>query len=284
MTAVGRPGTPAPPAAPAAVKACCAEVWSHPAVRLLVGQTLRPGGGDLTGRLLDALDLPAGSRVLDVGCGPGTTLRLAADRGLAPVGLDYSLRLAGEAAGPGPVVGGDAERLPFRAASFDAALVECVVSALPDKARALGELARVLPPGAGLALSDVTATGQPPEPAATVLAWAACTAGALPAGGYADLVESAGFTVESVEDHGAALQALVDRVRRRLALLEGASATGILPDLRSLQAGIPGLDGLTRWAGEEDPVAVAQEVLGQLAAAVEAGDLGYVAVVARRGA
>lgn len=274
------PGLPTAPADGAVVKACCAQVWSHPAVRLLVGDAFRPGGPGLTDRLLDRLALPAGSRVVDVGCGAGATLGLLTTRGLRAVGLEYSPRLAAEAAGRGAVLVGDSERLPLRTGAFAAALMECVLSTLPDKPAALAELHRSLTPGGRLVVTDVTLTGTLDESLSPLLAWVACTAGAASADGYRRLVETTGFEVEQVEDHSPALTALVATVRRRLALLRGAAAAGILPDGQELtrQAGRLGID-LPR---DTDPAAFGDTLLDHVVGAVEAGDLGYVAVIARR--
>lgn len=288
---------PVPPADGRTVKACCAELWAHPVVRLLAGDAFRPGGAGLTDRLLESVDLPAGARVLDVGCGAGATLRLLAGRGLVPVGVDYAPTLAAEAAeavtaagdahghlpARGWAVAGDAESLPWRAGAFDGVLVECVLSALPDKPAALAETARVLRPGGVLVLSDITLSGPLAEPLGSLAAWVACTAGALEPDGYVRLLEAAGFTVEHVEDHGRALAAMVSKARRRLALLRGAAATGILDAAAAAFAPAGSAD--TPWPLLDpgaDPAEVAEALLAQTAEAVAAGTLGYVAVVARR--
>lgn len=268
---------PAPPDDAATVKACCAQLWASPAVRLLVGDAFRPGGAALTGRLLDEVGPLAGARVLDVGCGAGTSLRLLAGRGAAPVGVDYSPALATEAAAAAPALAGDAERLPLRAGAFDGALLECVLSALPDKPAALAEVHRVLVPGGWLLLTDVTVTDALPAPLGALLSWVACTAGALAAEDYVHLLAGAGLRVETVEDHQDSLAALVSRARRRLALLQGAAGTGILAD------GLEQVPGLALPVGA-DLLALAQDALGQVAGAVGAGQLSYVAMLARRDA
>jgi len=94
--------------------------------------------------------------VLDVGCGTGKFARLLAERGLARVwGVDPSAEMLAEARKRVPSsVGlklGQAERLPFKAGSFDAAVLWTVVH-LIERRLAFAELGRVLAPGGRLAI------------------------------------------------------------------------------------------------------------------------------------
>ena len=88
----------------------------------------------------------AGSRVLDVGCGPGWDLA-ALPEGLFGVGLDRVMTWLGCP----PLVQGDAERLPFAAGAFDLVLALDLLEQedlSPDQA--LREACRVLRPGGSL--------------------------------------------------------------------------------------------------------------------------------------
>lgn len=63
-----------------------------------------------------------GQRVLDVGCGSGVFLRLAAERGAVPFGLDASqalLEIARERVPDAELVAGEMERLPYDDDTFD---------------------------------------------------------------------------------------------------------------------------------------------------------------------
>lgn len=62
--------------------------------RLASADCLRPGGVELTERGLTHCAFGVGERVADLGCGPGVTLALLAERGLSPVGMDRSARHA----------------------------------------------------------------------------------------------------------------------------------------------------------------------------------------------
>jgi SAM-dependent methyltransferase len=273
---------PVPPADPDSIKCQCADLWSHPAAQLLLGPALRPGGADLTAHLIGRARLAPGSTVLDIGCGPGTTLELLAAAGHRSIGIDFSPAFAADATtGDAAALAGDAEHLPLRAASADAALIECVLSALPNKQRAIAEVARVVRPGGLLLLSDMTLAAECPEPLNTTLAWVACAAGALSPSGYRELLAGHGFAVEWIEDRSADLVAMVARARRRFALFQGASGLGLVPPLEEFIGS--DLTAVGRaMLGHDDLEAGGRHVLGQVSSAVKDGAMGYVAIRARR--
>jgi SAM-dependent methyltransferase len=116
-----------------------------------------------------ALELAPGVRLLDVACGSGgPTLRLAETTGCRTVGVDVhpdgvaaARAAARERGNPAEFHQADAgAELPFDAASFDAALCVDAINHLPDRARFLAELARVLRPGGRLVYTDpIVVTG-----------------------------------------------------------------------------------------------------------------------------
>jgi arsenite methyltransferase len=109
---------------------------------------------------IDWLNIPAGGVALDVGSGPGNVTaslaRAAGSDGLA-LGVDISepmLQRAVEAQA-GPNVGflrADAQQLPFRDETFDAATSLAVLQLIPDPPVTLAGIVRVLKPGARLAI------------------------------------------------------------------------------------------------------------------------------------
>jgi ubiquinone/menaquinone biosynthesis C-methylase UbiE len=108
------------------------------------------------GKALEALAARAGDRVLDVGCGTGRNFPMLAKGGAGALhGCDLSGRSLARAAKRGAsVVQADAERLPYRDASFDRVLSTYVLTSVADWRRALEELCRVLRPGGRLVVSD----------------------------------------------------------------------------------------------------------------------------------
>jgi SAM-dependent methyltransferase len=111
---------------------------------------------DLAGPLLDAAGVGAGTRVLDVGCGPGVVCGAAAERGALPTGVDVAPGMLAEARRRHPgiaFVKADAVALPFPDGAFDACVGSFVLNHLPAPEAAAAELVRVLRPGGALALS-----------------------------------------------------------------------------------------------------------------------------------
>ena len=100
--------------------------------------------------VLDAAGVSRGTRLLDVGCGSGLALVLAAQRGAVPSGLDISPDLLGIARDRLPDADlreGDMEFLPLADSAFDAVLGVNPFQFAGDPRRALREAARVVRPG-----------------------------------------------------------------------------------------------------------------------------------------
>lgn len=108
----------------------------------------------VAGPLLEALRPAGGSWILDLACGTGFLAEEARRCGwLRPVGLDFSLSMLQLARALHPELGfcsGDAERLPFHDAAFDAVAINFGLLHFARPELALREAARVLRRGGRL--------------------------------------------------------------------------------------------------------------------------------------
>lgn len=90
----------------------------------------------------------AGSRVLDIGCGPGWYADALAARGANVIGLDGDHEaLTQRPSVTAPLLKGDAAALPFPDASVDGVFCSNLLEHASDTEGVLRELARVLKPG-----------------------------------------------------------------------------------------------------------------------------------------
>ena len=256
------------------LKACCADLYSSDWIRLLIGDSLHPGGLALTERLGALLCLGPDSRVLDLAAGRGTSaLHLARVFGCHVLGVDLSpanVAAARESAASEGLAEhvefevGDAERLNRLAdSSFDAVVCECAYCTFPDKPAAAREIARVLRSGGRFGLSDLTRSGPLPVELDGLLGWIACIDDAPPIDGYVGSCDAAGLHVECIEEHREALVDLVEQVRGRLVTADLLVKLGQL-DLPSAVRDLQRAKSMARSAAQ----------------AVEAGTLGYSLIVA----
>jgi SAM-dependent methyltransferase len=109
------------------------------------------------GPLLDAVGATAGSRLLDVGCGPGPVAAAAVARGAVVTGVDVSEAMLSLARARVPEADfrlGSAEALPVDAAAFDAVCGNFVLPHVGHPVAAVREALRALHPGGRLAFTD----------------------------------------------------------------------------------------------------------------------------------
>jgi ubiquinone/menaquinone biosynthesis C-methylase UbiE len=111
-------------------------------------------------RALGVAEIAGGSKFLDVGCGTGRWIRRYEEMGFRASGLDATpsmLRTARERGTTGPLIAGEAYRLPFEDESFDAVSDVTVVQHIPVtlQTQTLKEMLRVLKPGGRLILMEL---------------------------------------------------------------------------------------------------------------------------------
>jgi SAM-dependent methyltransferase len=171
-----------------------------------------PSGEPLYEAVFDALGVGNQTHLLDVGCGSGYALQLAAKRGATVSGLDASaglLTVARRRLPEADLREGDLESLPYDDDTFDAVTAFNSVQYASDPIAALREVKRVAKPGAPVAVASwgdpercqarvlIAALGAllPPPPPGAGGPFALAAPGALEA-----LVESAMLTADRTID------------------------------------------------------------------------------------
>ena len=257
----------------AEINACCADAYSHPAARFLLGESLHPGGLDLTADLAHRMRLSEDDHVLDAGCGPGATaIYLAEELGCRVTGvtleagavteLDHRAEEAG-LADQISVIRGDISDIDLPQAGFDAAVAECVVSIFARKAEALARIHDALKPGARLGLTDVTVSGPLPEALQGIFAVAGCVGNAVSLEQYASLVEDAGFVVTECAPLPDIARDFLKGIRKKMMFAEIGAKLGKIPV-------------------SVESVKMAKGVLKETEELVNSGTLGYGMIVAER--
>ena len=136
-------------------------------------------------------DLKPGEIVVDLGCGGGLDVLLAASK-VGPtgkaIGIDMTpemLALARSNAAKANVQNVEfhqatIDKLPLADASVDCVISNCVINLASDKLAVFREIARVLKPGGRLAVSDIALKRPlPPEIGNDLMAYVGCIAGAI---------------------------------------------------------------------------------------------------------
>jgi len=122
---------------------------------------------------LDWLDVPPRSSWLDVGCGTGAFTQLVLDKGqpreiraLDPSADQIAYARTSAAAKKVDFQVGDAQSLPYGDGEFDTAAMALVITFIPDPAKAIAEMRRVVKPGGTVAtyVWDFASGGSPVQP------------------------------------------------------------------------------------------------------------------------
>ena len=167
-------------------------------------------------------NLRPGETVIDLGCGAGIDVLLAALKvgatgraigiDMTPEMIELARRNASKLEGGAPsnveFRQATIDDLPLEDSSVDCVISNCVINLAPDKRAVFREIARVLKPGGRLAVSDIALKrALPLELSADVLAYVGCIAGAISVEEYRQGLIEAGFKEVAVIDSGADLNA-----------------------------------------------------------------------------
>src|ERR1051326_1562287 len=161
-------------------------------------------------------NLKPGGVVVDLGCGAGIDVLLAALK-VGPAGKAIGIDMTPEmierarknAAQPvdGRVLSNvefhlsTIDRMPLPSGSVDCLISNCVINLAPDKRSVFREMYRVLKPGGRVAVSDIALKQQlPAELAESVAAYTGCIAGAISMSEYERDLRAAGFADVQIVD------------------------------------------------------------------------------------
>ncbi len=187
-------------------------------IRDAIGDSLHPGGLDLTARVAELAKISKDCKVLEIACGKGTSVRFIAESFECDViGMDLSAKLIQIA--KGNVVKesflertefaiGDAELIPCINSFFDVVICESALSLFPDKRKVLREIYRVLKSGGRFVATNIVLKRDVPAELRRKLTFALCIAGAETLEKFYELLERAGFVDVHAEDHSEKLIAL----------------------------------------------------------------------------
>lgn len=167
--------------------------------------------------------LKPGETVVDLGCGGGLDVLLAAQRvgptgkaigiDMTPEMLELARRNAAKADNGKPLANvafhqATIDKLPLPDASVDCVISNCVLNLAPDKPAVFREIVRVLKPGGRLAASDIALKKPlPPELGQDLMAYVGCIAGAILVEQYHRELLEAGFGQVDIVDTGSDLNA-----------------------------------------------------------------------------
>lgn len=161
--------------------------------------------------------LREGEVIVDLGCGGGLDVLLAAKR-VGPTGRAIGIDMTPEMIDRARRNSRDVpnaeyhlatiDNLPLEDESIDCIISNCVINLADDKGAVLREAFRVLKPGGRVAVSDIALKKELPAALAdSVAAYVGCIAGAIPVADYERLLGEAGFSGVKVIDSGVDLNA-----------------------------------------------------------------------------
>lgn len=205
---------------------CCSDFYQTDLVKLLFGDSIHPGGLELTKELAERMILLRGSNVLDVACGIGTSaIFIAKTFGCHVTGIDLGQKNIEEAIKVSSAQNtskltdfriADAEKFDFIDEIFDSILCECSFCLFPDKKKSSDEMFRVVKRNGKIGISDIVLKGELPQKLRSALNEFVCVLEAKTEIEYREYLEDAGFRQFQIYDKKYSILSLLDNIKKRL--------------------------------------------------------------------
>jgi len=198
-------------------------------IKLILGDSIHPGGLALTRELGEELNLNSDDKVLDIASGLGTSaIFLAKEFGSDVIGIDLSKKNVDEAnllvknkkLDNVSFMVGDAESLEFKNQEFDVVISECSFCIFPNKTLAAQEMNRVLKQGGRLGVSDVAIEKELPISVKNLLLRVACIGDALSMEGYREIFDKTGFVIDKLTNRKDVVLDTMNRIKKRIFIAE----------------------------------------------------------------
>lgn len=176
----------------------------------MLGETLRPGGLELTARMAEVSGISRNHTILDIGCGKGATAAyFVKTHGCRVVGIDLSREMISRSRGRAKqeklgdracFLVANSGKLPFLDSMFDVVIAESSFSIHTRMELVAAEIARVLKSGGKLAVADFILRGRVDEDLQRQIFFPCSLAGARNLEEYLDIFRQVGFNTHSAED------------------------------------------------------------------------------------
>jgi arsenite methyltransferase len=152
-----------------------------------------------------------GDTVIDLGSGAGNDCFVARHETGSEgkvIGIDFTPEMIRKARANADKLGynnvefreGDIDDMPVGDNTADVVVSNCVLNLVPNKAKVINEIHRVLKPGGHFSISDIVLVGELPEALrADAEMYAGCVAGAIQKSDYLGYIQAAGFTNITVQ-------------------------------------------------------------------------------------
>ena len=149
--------------------------------------------------------IKSGDTVIDLGSGAGNDCFVARhETGEAGkvIGIDFTPEMIRKARTNAEKLGynnvefreGDIDNMPVNDAVADVIVSNCVLNLVPNKAKVINEIYRVLKPGGHFSISDIVLVGELPDALRSdAEMYAGCVAGAIQKDDYLNHIKKAGF-------------------------------------------------------------------------------------------